>query len=190
MIPNLAVTIVGFAAVLIVIVFLSLFLRSKMGLAIRATGNNPDMVRSSSINPAFTTTVGLCISNSFTALAGCLLAQKMKSATITIGSGFLTMALASLLIGGTIFRKGGITVKAIGAVVGAILFRLAYQGAMQLKLPMEWINAFSAVIVVAVISAPYVSRKFPEQKRRLVALFTEQKRRFMSFIKKGDKKEC
>ena len=52
---------VALAAVVLVIVFLSLFLRTRLGLAIRATGNNPDMVRSSSINPAFTTTVGLCV---------------------------------------------------------------------------------------------------------------------------------
>ena len=55
--------------------FLAYFLKTKLGLAIRATGNNMDMVRSSSINPAFTTTVGLCIANAFTGLSGCLLAQ-------------------------------------------------------------------------------------------------------------------
>ncbi|MGN1320036.1 MAG: ABC transporter permease, partial [Acutalibacteraceae bacterium] len=57
--------IVVIAFVAAVIVFLSFFLRTKLGLAIRATGNNPDMVRSSSINPVFTITVGLCISNAF-----------------------------------------------------------------------------------------------------------------------------
>ena len=71
-----------------------------MGLAIRATGNNPDMVRSSSINPAVTTTIGLCIAGSFTALSGCLLAQYQKAADINIGQGMVTIALASLLIGG------------------------------------------------------------------------------------------
>ena len=57
-------TVVAAIAVVLVILFLSWFLRTRLGLAIRATGNNPDMVRSSSINPAFTTIVGLCISNS------------------------------------------------------------------------------------------------------------------------------
>ena len=58
-------------AVLLAAVFLVLFLRTRLGLAIRATGSNADMVRSSSINPTFTTTVGLCVSNSLTALSGC-----------------------------------------------------------------------------------------------------------------------
>ena len=95
--------VVAFIAVAIVIVFLVFFLRTRLGLAIRATGNNADMVKSSSINPVFTTIVGLCVANSFTALSGCLLSQSQKSVDINIGQGMVTIALASLLIGGTIF---------------------------------------------------------------------------------------
>ena len=74
-------------AVIAVIVFLALFLHTRLGLAIRATGDNPDMVRSSSINPTFTTIVGLCVANAFTGLSGCLLAQSQKSVSIAIGTG-------------------------------------------------------------------------------------------------------
>lgn len=59
--------VVAAVAVILVILFLAAFLNTRLGLAIRATGNNPDMVRSSSINPVFTTTVGLCVANAFTA---------------------------------------------------------------------------------------------------------------------------
>ena len=86
-------------AVIAVIVFLVLFLHTRLGLAIRATGDNPDMVRSSSINPTFTTIVGLCVANAFTGLSGCLLAQSQKSVSIDIGTGMVTIALASLLMG-------------------------------------------------------------------------------------------
>lgn len=91
--------IIAAAAVLLVGLFLAFFLKTRLGLAIRATGNNPDMVRSSSINPTVTTIIGLCIANSFTALSGCLLAQSQKSVNIDIGTGMVTVALASLLIG-------------------------------------------------------------------------------------------
>ena len=77
--------------VVLVAVVLGLFLRTRLGLAIRATGNNPDMVRSSSINPVKTTIIGLCISNAFTALSGCLLAQSQKSVSIDIGTGMVTV---------------------------------------------------------------------------------------------------
>ncbi len=106
--------VVAFIAVAIVIVFLVFFLRTRLGLAIRATGNNADMVKSSSINPVFTTIVGLCVANSFTALSGCLLSQSQKSVDINIGQGMVTIALASLLIGGTILGRGGIFVRAVG----------------------------------------------------------------------------
>ncbi len=63
------------------------------------------MVKSSSINPVFTTVIGLCVANSFTALSGCLLSQSQKSVDINIGQGMVTIALASLLIGGTILGQ-------------------------------------------------------------------------------------
>ena len=87
---------VSLIAVALVIVFLSLFLRTKLGLAIRATGNNPDMVKSSSIDPVFTTTVGLCVANAFTALSGCLLAFAMSFDDVVI-SFFLMSPGADML---------------------------------------------------------------------------------------------
>lgn len=142
----------------LVVVFLSLFLRTRLGLAIRATGCNADMVRSSSINPIFTTTVGLCISNAFTALSGCLMAQQQKSFDISMASsGVLTVALASLLIGGVFFgTRRSIPLRAVGAVIGAIIFRLVYTVALRLHMPAFMLKLVSAVIVVLAISGPYL----------------------------------
>ena len=159
--------IIGLIAVALVVLLLSLFLRTRLGLAIRATGNNPDMVRSSSINPVFTTTVGLCVANAFTALSGCLLAQSQKALDINIGSGMVTIALASLLIGGTFMGKGGITKRAIGVVVGAVIFRLVYAAALRLKMPSYMLKLVSAVIVILAISLPYLKQRMPMIKRRL-----------------------
>lgn len=162
-----SVLIVSLIAVVLVILFLSLFLKTKLGLAIRATGNNPDMVRSSSINPAFTTIIGLCVSNAFTGLSGCLLAQSQKSVNIDIGTGMVTVALASLLIGGVFMRKGKITAKAISVVIGAIVFRLIYTVALRFNMPASMLKLVSSVIVIIAISGPYLKSKYPEFKRRL-----------------------
>ena len=153
-------------AVALVILFLSVFLRTKLGLSIRATGSNADMVRSSSINPIFTTTVGLCISNSFTALSGCLMAQQAKSYDINLGSGMVTVALASLLIGGVFFSRRNITLRAIGAVIGAFLFRVIYAIALRFKMPGFMLKAVSAVIVVIAISGPYLKAQSKVLMRR------------------------
>lgn len=158
---------VTLAAVGIVIVFLALFLNCKLGLAIRATGNNMDMVRSSSINPAFTITVGLCIANSFTGLSGCLLAQSQKACDINIGSGVLTIALASLLIGRTFFGRGSIPMRALGVTLGSIIFRLIYAIALRMNMPAYMLKLTSSVIVVLTICLPYLRSQLPMLRHRL-----------------------
>ena len=158
---------VALVAVVVVVAFLVIFLKTRLGLAIRATGNNSDMVKSSSINPVFTTIVGLCIANSFTALSGCLLAQSQKSVDINIGQGMVTIALASLLIGGTIMGKGGILTRAIGMVLGSFIFRLVYTIALRFNMPAFMLKLVSSIIVVLAISVPYLKRQWPQMKRRL-----------------------
>lgn len=154
-------------AVAAVLIFLTVFLKTRLGLAIRATGDNKAMVRSSSINPAFTTTVGLCISGAVTALSGCLLCQSQKSVDINIGSGTLTVALASLLIGGAVVRREGVFRRALGAVIGAVIFRFVYTVALRLNMPAFMLKLVSSVIVVLAISLPYLKRELPTAIRRI-----------------------
>ena len=160
-------TLVAAVAVALVVVFLTFFLNTRLGLAIRATGNNPDMVRSSSINPAFTTIIGLCVANAFTGLSGCLLGQMQKSMDINIGQGMVTVALASLLIGATVMGRGGIALRAVGMVVGAFIFRLVYTIALRLDMPAFMLKLVSSVIVILALSIPYLKSQWPTVRRRL-----------------------
>ena len=130
---------------------LVLFLRTRLG---RATGDNPDMVRASSINTAFTVTVGLCIANALTALSGAILAQYQKTADINLGTGMVIIGLASLIIGETLTRKGRVGLKAFGAVLGSILYRFIIALALRLDLPSECLKLISAVIVALAIGLP------------------------------------
>ena len=159
--------IIAAIAVILVIVFLVFFLKTRLGLAIRATGNNSDMVKSSSINPVFTTVIGLCVANAFTALSGCLLSQSQKSVDINIGQGMVTIALASLLIGGTILGHGGIFVRAVGMVLGSFIFRLVYTIALRFNMPAFMLKLVSSVIVVLAISGPYLKKQWPQIRRRM-----------------------
>ena len=152
---------------ILVIIFLVFFLKTRLGLAIRATGNNSDMVKSSSINPVFTTVIGLCVANAFTALSGCLLSQSQKSVDINIGQGMVTIALASLLIGGTILGRGGIFVRAVGMVLGSFIFRLVYTIALRFNMPAFMLKLVSSVIVVLAISGPYLKKQWPQIRRRM-----------------------
>ena len=159
--------IVSGAAVLLALVSITLFLRTRLGLAIRATGNNPDMVRSSSVNPAFTTTVGLCAANALTGLSGCLMAQSQKAVDINLGTGMVTIALASLLIGGTVMGRGGVFKRAVGVVLGSVIFRLVYTVALRLDMPAFMLKLVSSVIVVLAISIPYLKTRLPMLRRRM-----------------------
>ena len=159
--------IVAAVAVLLAAVLLGMFLRTRLGLAIRATGDNPDMVRSSSINPAVTTIVGLCLSNALTALSGCLLAQSQKSVNIDIGTGMVTVALASLLIGGVFLGRTKLPLRIFGMVLGAFVFRLVYTVALRFDMPAFMLKLVSAVVVVAAISIPYLKEQYPLFRRRI-----------------------
>ena len=135
---------------------LALFLKTRIGLSIRATGDNPDMVRASSINTGFTVTVGLCISNSLTALSGAVLAQYQKTADINLGTGMVIIGLASLIIGETLMPKCKTWVKILGAIAGSLVYRFIIAIALRLDLPSECLKLISAVIVALAIGLPAI----------------------------------
>lgn len=168
--------IIALSAVIIVAILLGFFLKTRVGLAIRATGNNPDMVRSSSINPVITTIIGLCIANSFTALSGCLLAQMQKSVNIDTGTGMVTVALASLLIGNVFLGKKKMPLRIVGMVLGAFVFRLVYTIALRFDMPAFMLKLVSSLVVIAAISIPYLKEQMPLFKRRFVHSRKEEER--------------
>ena len=135
---------------------LVVFLKTRLGLSIRATGDNPDMVRASSINTGFTITVGLCLSNSMTALSGAVLAQYQKTADINLGTGMVIIGLASLIIGETLLPKGKLWMKALGAILGSILYRFIIAIALRMDLPSECLKLISATIVALAIGLPAI----------------------------------
>jgi putative ABC transport system permease protein len=144
------------AIVLVISVFLAWFLNTRLGLSIRATGDNEHMVRASSINPVFTITVGLCVANAMTALSGAILAQYQKSCDINLGTGMVTIALASLIIGETIMGKGGMFRRVTGVILGSCLYRFIVAIALRLSVPAECLKLVSSLIVAVAISFPYL----------------------------------
>lgn len=148
----------GAALALLAAFLLVLFLKTRLGLSIRATGDNPDMVRASSINTSFTITVGLCLANALTALSGAFLAQYQKTADINLGSGMVIIGLASLIIGQSFLPKGKLAALALGAVGGSVIYRFIIAGALALNLPSECLKLISAVIVAMAIGIPAMGK--------------------------------
>ena len=161
--------------VVIIALLLLLFLGTRLGLSIRATGNNPAMVKSSSINPGAMIIIGLCISGAITALAGCLIGEYNKTCDINMGTGMVTVALASLIIGETIFGKKSISFRAVGVIIGACLYRIVVGIAMRFDLPASALKLVSAIIVAVAISYPtlikLIQRKHQQYSARGKSLY-------------------
>lgn len=152
--------------VLLVCALLNWFLQTRLGLSIRATGDSPAMVRASSINPVFTTIVGLCVANALTALAGSLVGQYNKQSDINLGTGMVTVALASLIIGESMTGHRSVKWRILGAVAGSCLYRFIVSVALRLNVPTEAFKLVSAVIVAFAIAAPQAKKAFALQRRK------------------------
>ena len=149
---------VAFVSLLMCCVIMQ-FLKTRIGLSIRATGDNPDMVRASSINTTLTITIGLCISNSLTALSGALLSQYQKAADINLGTGMVIIGLASLIIGETFFGRKSLMRSVFAVLAGTIIYRFIIAAAMRMDVPSEMLKLLSAVIVAISISTPALRAK-------------------------------
>ena len=149
---------------------LVLFLGTRMGLSIRATGDNPDRVRASSLNPSFTITVGLCLANVLTALSGAVVGQYQKTVDINSGTGIVVIGLACLIIGETLLGRRSVKKGVIAAILGSIVYRFIYAIVFYTKIvPVECLKLLTAVIVALAIASPSIRRWFAFQKRKMSA---------------------
>ena len=145
---------------------LFLFLRTQLGLSIRATGDNREMVASSSIDPALTTTVGLCAANALVGLSGGLLVQYQKCSDVNLGTGMVVIGLASLIIGEVVTGRRSVARGIVAAVVGAVIYRIIIAAALVANVGAQNFKLVSAVIVAAAISYPTVAEKLRFARHR------------------------
>lgn len=156
--------------VALVCVLLIRFLGTTLGLSIRATGDSPDMVSASSINPKLTITVGLCAANALTALAGCLIGEYNKTCDINLGTGMVTIALASLIIGEVFAgKRGSIPRRVVCVVLGSVVYRFIIALALRLNVSAEYFKLVSAVIVAVAIAAPKLRERAKLERAKSAA---------------------
>ena len=151
-------------------VLLWLFLGTRLGLSIRATGDNRDMVRASSVNPAFTVTVGLCFANALTALSGAVVGQYQRTVDMGSGTGIVVIGLACLIIGETVVGRRGMGRGVIAVMVGSIIYRFIYAIVFYTKVvPVDCLKLLTAAVVALAIAAPTIKNGAVFEKRRLAA---------------------
>ena len=151
-------------------VLLVLFLGTRLGLSIRATGDNRDMVRASSINPTFTVTVGLCVANALTALSGAVVGQAQKTIDINSGTGIVVIGLACLIIGETLLGRRSVVKGAVAVVVGSVIYRFIYAVVFYTKIvPVDGLKLVTAVVVALAIAMPAIRQWAAFQRRKRAA---------------------
>lgn len=150
-----------FMAVLAIIVFTALnwFLRTEIGLALRATGDNEQMIRGLGGNTDMTTMLGVSISNGFVALSGAMIAQNQGFTDVGMGIGMIVMGLASVIIGEGIFRPRGVTFILLAVFGGTFVYRLFLSVALRLGLPPTNLKLITAVLVIVSLSIPFIRKK-------------------------------
>ena len=157
---NLVISI-GFMAVLaiIILVLLNWFLRTEIGLALRATGDNEQMIRGLGCNTDMTTMLGVSISNGLVSLAGALIAQNQGFSDVGMGIGMIVMGLASVIIGEGLFRPKGVTWILLAVVGGTFMYRLFIGIALRLGLPPTNLRLITAALVIIALAIPFIRKK-------------------------------
>lgn len=175
------ISIILFAAITVAVVKLALdaFLKTEVGLALRATGDNKRMIRSFSGNTSTLTILGLGLSNGLVALSGALIAQYGKFADVGMGIGMIVIGLASVIIGEALFGTRSIVRVTLAVVIGAVIYRLVLAFALRIEfLDTGDMKLLTAAIVVLALIVP---GKLGETKKRLA----RKKQQSKSVIKGG-----
>ena len=152
-------------------VLVAAFFKTRLGLSIRAAGDNETMVRASSINVDRVKVISLAVSNACVALNGAILAQYQDYADISTGSGMLIVGLASVIIGEAFFGKRGVTVGIRSAVIGSTIYRIIITVITKYLITSSmasasWLKLISAVIVGIALSIPAIKSAFAKFKMK------------------------
>jgi putative ABC transport system permease protein len=161
---NLSAVILTGMIVIAVLTALAVFFYTRPGMAIRATGDNEEMVRSSSINADLSRIHGIMLSNALVAFSGALLCEQQRYADLNFGSGMLVVGLASVITGQVFFGHRGITLGIVSAVAGSLVYRIILQVAYRVDMPSYAVKLLSAVIVVTALSIPLLRRVIAERR--------------------------
>lgn len=142
-----------------ILAILNWFLRTEIGLALRATGENEQMVRGLGADTNMTTILGVSISNGLVALSGALIAQNQGFSDVGMGIGMIVMGLASVIIGEGLFRPRGITAVLLAVVGGTFAYRLFLSVALRLGLPPADLKLVTALLVIVALAIPFIRKR-------------------------------
>jgi putative ABC transport system permease protein len=160
-------TLLALSICIMITAILAISFKTRFGLAIRATGDNEEMVRSSSVNANISKCIALSTGNACVALSGALICQYQMFSDVGSGSGMVIIGLASVIIGETIFGRRSVTIGLVSAAFGSILYRIILAFALKIDMfPAYALKLISAVIVIIALSGPSIQAIIQQNKIR------------------------
>jgi len=154
-IPRFYTALVVFLVIVLVIkIIIDYFLHTELGMAVRATGDNPQMISSLGVNTDLMVILGLALANALTALSGALVAQQQGFTDAGMGIGMIIIGLASVIIGESIIRSRRIGFITLGVIVGSIFYRLVVSVALRMGFTTTDMKLVTAVLVIIALAAP------------------------------------
>ncbi|MFA4838071.1 MAG: ABC transporter permease [Candidatus Neomarinimicrobiota bacterium] len=160
-IPDFWIVLAAFLVVVLILRWmLVVFLKTDLGLALRATGDNPQMISAQGVNTDTTKIFGLALSNGLVAFSGSLIAQYQGFADVGMGIGILVAGIASVIIGESIVGKKSVNLLIWGVIFGSILFRLLIALALKAGLNPIDLKLVTAVFVFLALALPQIRRFF------------------------------
>ena len=162
--PAVTVLVIGFIIVLMVGLLNYWFFGTEIGTAVRATGNNPNMIRANGINTDVMIVLGLLLSNGLVAISGALVAQSNGFADVGMGVGTIVIGLASVIIGEVLFGTRSFMNSLISVILGSIAYRVVIAAVLQMGMPPNDLKLFTAVLVAIALSLPLIQAKLKRRK--------------------------
>lgn len=159
----LSTLIIGIVFLLAVCFIIYFFFGTEVGMAIRATGDNPRMAKAQGINTDKMIILGLVISNALIGLAGGLFAQNAGNVAVNNGRGMIVVALAAIIIGEAIFSRRTYKLQIVSIIVGTIIYYLMRQISIVLNLS-EFLDLASAIIIVIILTIPLIKSAIKKKK--------------------------
>ena len=158
--PNMTTFVAGLCIAVAIPLWLYWFFGTEIGMAIRATGNNPQMIRAMGVNTDDMFLLGLVLSNGLVAVSGALIAQDNGFADVGMGAGTIVIGLASVIIGEVVFGTRNFKNSLISVVLGSILYRIVIAVVLYLGMPPNDLKLFTAILVAIALSLPLVKAKW------------------------------
>ncbi|MDP4127452.1 MAG: ABC transporter permease [Bacillota bacterium] len=156
------------AVLLLMLLLLYLFLKTRLGFVLRATGDNDHMVRALGVNTDSVILIGLALSNGLVALSGALIAQSQSFVDVGMGIGMVVIGLASVIIGEVVFGVKTLLRRLIAVILGSVLYRLIIAFALEIGMPPTDLKLVSAVIVAIAMAMPIIKKRLSAVKRRFM----------------------